>query len=259
MGVLLIVFAIVIGYATFIENDYDAITARALIYNTRWFEILLGFMVLNFIGMIFTKHLYLKSKWNILIIHVALVIIIIGAGLTRYIGFEGQMHIRDGQTTNIYSTTDTFFSIHLKKGEREVEVNNEVVLMRTANKLYNEAVTVDNSELNISIEKYLPNAIEELKISGSGDPYLSVIVGGEDGRHDVYLKEGDTEFVHNFGISFGDTTNQNIVQIIRIDEGLFIRTPGGTDVESIDEGLDTYAVDGFVPLSLMNVHRSENI
>ena len=151
MGVLLIVFAIVIGYATFIENDYDAITARALIYNTRWFEILLGFMVLNFIGMIFTKHLYLKSKWNILIIHVALVIIIIGAGLTRYIGFEGQMHIRDGQTTNIYSTTDTFFSIHLKKGEREVEVNDQVVLMRTANKLYNEAFTVDNSDLNISI------------------------------------------------------------------------------------------------------------
>ena len=85
MGILLIVFATAIGYATFVENDYDAQTARALIYNARWFEILMLLMVINFIGMIFTKHLYLKSKWNILIIHVALIIILLGSGLTRYL------------------------------------------------------------------------------------------------------------------------------------------------------------------------------
>jgi hypothetical protein len=48
MGVLLLVFAISIGYATIIENDFDATTAKMLIYNARWFELLLLLMVDKF-------------------------------------------------------------------------------------------------------------------------------------------------------------------------------------------------------------------
>ena len=78
MGILLVVFAISIGYATFIENDFDATTAKMLIYNARWFELLMLLMVINFSGAIFTRQLYRKSKLNILVIHVSLVIILIG-------------------------------------------------------------------------------------------------------------------------------------------------------------------------------------
>ena len=55
MGILLVVFAISIGYATFIENDFDAITAKMLIYNAKWFEALMLLMIINFSGMIFKK------------------------------------------------------------------------------------------------------------------------------------------------------------------------------------------------------------
>ena len=210
MGILLITFATVIGYATFIENDYDALTARALVYNTRWFEILLALMVLNFIGMIFTKHLYLKSKLNILIIHLALVIIIIGAGLTRYIGFEGQMHIRDGQTTNNYTTTDTFFNVNLEKGDNENGINQKVDLITVKANLFEEVLKIDDTKISVSINRYLPNASEELMMSEQGDPYLTLIVGDDHGRHNLFIKEGNTEFVHEFGVSFGDTTNQEL-------------------------------------------------
>ncbi|MDH5400337.1 MAG: hypothetical protein OEX02_19440, partial [Cyclobacteriaceae bacterium] len=89
MAALLVVFGVAIGYATFIENDYDASTAKLMVYNARWFEVLLFLMVVNLTGMVFTLQLYRKEKLNILIIHVALVVIIIGAGVTRYMGFEG--------------------------------------------------------------------------------------------------------------------------------------------------------------------------
>ena len=94
MGILLVAFAI--AWATFIENDYDAITAKLMVYNARWFEILMLLMVINFTGMIFTKKLYVKSQLNVLIIHLALILIIIGAAVTRDIGYEGRMHIRNG-------------------------------------------------------------------------------------------------------------------------------------------------------------------
>ena len=38
MSVLLLLFAIVIGYATFIENDFGRATAKALIFNKWWFD-----------------------------------------------------------------------------------------------------------------------------------------------------------------------------------------------------------------------------
>ena len=38
MAVLFIVFAAVMGIATFIENEYNTDTARILVYNTKWFE-----------------------------------------------------------------------------------------------------------------------------------------------------------------------------------------------------------------------------
>ena len=88
MGILMVIFAVSIGYATFIENDFDAKTAKLLIYNAWWFEAVMVLMIVNFSGMIFSKKLYRKNKLNILVMHVSFIIIIIGAGITRYFGFE---------------------------------------------------------------------------------------------------------------------------------------------------------------------------
>ena len=47
---LLLLFSITIAIATFIENEYDTSTADILIYNAKWFEILLLLIAINFIG-----------------------------------------------------------------------------------------------------------------------------------------------------------------------------------------------------------------
>ena len=41
MAFLLLLFFVAIGYATFIENDFGTQTAKALIYNAKWFEIVI--------------------------------------------------------------------------------------------------------------------------------------------------------------------------------------------------------------------------
>ncbi|HCC71552.1 MAG TPA: cytochrome C biogenesis protein CcsB, partial [Bacteroidales bacterium] len=39
-GVLFVVFIVAMAVATFIENDFGADSARQLIYNARWFELI---------------------------------------------------------------------------------------------------------------------------------------------------------------------------------------------------------------------------
>ena len=41
MSIMLITFAIAIGAATFIENDYGTESAKVVVYNAKWFEALL--------------------------------------------------------------------------------------------------------------------------------------------------------------------------------------------------------------------------
>ena len=55
-GILVVIFAIAIGYATFIENDYGTVTAKILIYNARWFELLLLVICINLVGSIFVNN-----------------------------------------------------------------------------------------------------------------------------------------------------------------------------------------------------------
>ena len=111
MAVLLLVYAFAMAYATFVENDYGTPTAKALIYEALWFEVVMFLLIINFIGNIGRYRLWKREKWPLLVFHLAFVLIFIGGAITRYISYEGQMHIREGQTSNEVVTDKNFFKI----------------------------------------------------------------------------------------------------------------------------------------------------
>ena len=73
MAVLLFLMAAAIGTATFIENSYDTTTAKVLIYNAKWFEIILFLLMLNFLNNIKRYNLLSLKKWSVLLLHMAYV------------------------------------------------------------------------------------------------------------------------------------------------------------------------------------------
>jgi cytochrome c-type biogenesis protein CcsB len=117
--IFLIILAFAMAVATFIEDKYDTVTARNLVYNTKWFELLFVLLAFNLLGHIKTYNLLSGKKLGSLIFHLAFIIMIIGAGITRYFAFEGNMHIRKGESSNIIYTSDNKtvelpFSLYLK-------------------------------------------------------------------------------------------------------------------------------------------------
>ena len=99
MALLLLLMASAVGVATFIENSYDTITAKVLIYNAKWFELILFLLLINFINNIKTYQLLKWKKWSILMLHIGFIITLIGAFVTRYIGFEGVMLIQENTSS----------------------------------------------------------------------------------------------------------------------------------------------------------------
>ena len=110
---LVIVLAIAMGSGTFIEDKYDTLTARTWIYNTRWFEMLFILLAVNFIGHIKAYQIMRKEKIGGFIFHLAFIIMILGAGVTRYFGSEGTMRIREGESSNILFSSDQYLQINL--------------------------------------------------------------------------------------------------------------------------------------------------
>jgi len=96
---VMLIFATAIGYATFIENDYGTQTARALIYSAKWFEVLLFYFIVIVLYNIIKFKMYKRQKWGQFVLHTAFLMIAIGALITRYVGFEGVLHLRDGQAS----------------------------------------------------------------------------------------------------------------------------------------------------------------
>ncbi len=255
MGVLLLVFAYVIGYATFVENDYGATAAKLAVYNTRWFEGLLLLMIINFTGMIFTKHLYLKSKLNILVIHLALIIIIIGAGITRYFGYEGLMHIRNGQTKNVFRSSETYLFTEVKQGAQQQNFEEKIFLAPAKEELLQKEYAWQGKPITIAAGNYYPQAKQVLAKATTGDPFITLVVGGQDGRHQFSLGWGETKRTHDFAISFGDTSLTDALQITVQNGGLMMRFPQRMQVAvANDDGHPPYEIEGFMPLQVMSVH-----
>ena len=88
-GLYILLFAIAIGVATFVENDFGTSSAQKVIFKTKWFELLLVLFGITLIVNIFRFRMMQQKKWGTMAFHASMVIILIGAGVTRYFGSEG--------------------------------------------------------------------------------------------------------------------------------------------------------------------------
>ncbi len=203
-GVLVTIFAVAIGYATFIENDYGTITAKILVYNARWFEILLVLLAVNLVGSVFVNKLIQQKRWPGFLLHISFVIILIGAGLTRYVGYEGTMHIRENASANTILSEQTFITIKATSGTETV-ISEEPVMFSpyTANR-FSKTVSVGGKQISVKNLGFVPSAEEILVADPSGEPLVSVIsVTNGTNRNDFLLRNGDILKGGEISFSFG--------------------------------------------------------
>ncbi|WP_294618358.1 cytochrome c biogenesis protein CcsA [uncultured Bacteroides sp.] len=115
--ILLSVYAVVLAAATFIESAKGTPVARQLVYNQPLFYLLQLLMVLQFFAVAVRMRLWQQRKYGVGLLHVAFMVILIGALVTNLFGFEGIVHIREGETVSLLhqqgKTRELPFSIRL--------------------------------------------------------------------------------------------------------------------------------------------------
>ena len=90
-AVYMLLFAFAIGAATFIENDFGTSAAQKVIFKSYWFELLLILFGICILVNIHRFRLIPQKKWASLIFHSAIILIIIGAGVTNYNQYDSRV------------------------------------------------------------------------------------------------------------------------------------------------------------------------
>ena len=128
MRLYVALLALAMAIATFVENGYGTVAAKALIYNAKWFEFVILLTTINAGYNIYRFKLYRWSKLPIFLFHLSFLIIILGASITRFTSQEGVMKIREGASSNVMSSYTTYFYAQMGEGEDMVTVRQPVFL-----------------------------------------------------------------------------------------------------------------------------------
>ncbi len=232
-AVLFLGFAVAMATGTFLDAGQDTSPTpytRELIYNAWWFEAIMLFFVINFVGNIFRFNLYKKEKWVTLTFHLAFILILIGAFTTRYVGFEGMMSIREGETENTFLSREVYITAYID-GDYEIDgvkqrliKEYKVDFSERLNNDFKAETDYNGQPVTFELEKFVKGAEKDIVPDDHGESYLKIVttVGGE--PYNYFVKEGQVQSINNMLVSLNKPV-QGAINISNSEAGLFIDSP----------------------------------
>lgn len=269
MAVLFLVFALALGIGTFIEDAYNTQTARVYIYNAKWFEAIMFLFMVNFIGNIKRYQLHKKEKWATLLLHLAFILIIAGAFVTRYISFEGRMPIREEATESQFYS-DKLFLTAFVDGEYNGEMRRRtfekpVLLTAEGDKPWYISMLGSNyfsiskqfadTPFKIEYKDYKIGAKEVIKEDAKGDEFLKLVEAGDGNRHEHYLRNGQVNSIHGILFALNNPT-EGAININTQGEQYTIKSPfGGNFMRMADQMQGMVKADSLQPLMMRSLYN----
>jgi len=237
MGLLILIFAFSIAVATFIENDYGTESAKALVYSAKWFEFLLFLLALNLAGNIFKYKLYQKNKFPVFIFHLSFLVILLGAGITRYFGYEGIMHIREGQSVDTMVSDSAYVQLKVANKGKHYDYESKVLFSSLGENSFKSKLNIDGKELEISLIKYIQNAQKKATKSDEGTPVITMVVASNTGEPKrVLLQEGESDTPGGLKVAFDK--NKMAEVMIYVEDGQ-LKLRGAAEITVYDMATNT--------------------
>lgn len=170
MAVAMFVFFVAIGGATLLESTYDTQTSKLFIYNAMWFNLLLTYLALNLIANIMRHQMIQNKKWAVLLFHISFIVILIGAGVTRFVSFEGMMVIAEGETSNFMYSTSPHVSYRIT--DKKVQLTNDYPVFMSELDWWNDFEQTESypgrkGEISIKYLDYHKNMIDSVVTNDS--------------------------------------------------------------------------------------------
>jgi len=257
MGFLLLILAFSMALATFVESSYGTEAAQGLIYKAIWFELILLLLAVNLLVNFIRHRMYTRQRIAVGLFHISFIIILIGAAITRYISFEGIMHIREGQSSDFILSSEDYLTI--KNGNQTVSAT--VLLSELSYKDFNEKITIDGRSVRIKSIGFIKNAVRNVVENPAGTAMIDFVISQGQGRENFVFAKGDKINLGNVLVGY-ELPGANFQFFSRGSE-LFLVSDRQVEIRSMTGGeaqlvapndtiavetMQLYAFDGFMLL-----------
>ncbi|WP_273404086.1 cytochrome c biogenesis protein [Campylobacter avium] len=200
--ILFLLFALFCALATFIESSYGTPTAWAMVYGTLYFGFIQLLLGINLVCAIFRYKMIDKNKIPMLIFHISFLFILLGSIFTRYMGFEGLMHIRENSESSVIESSKSFVKIAALTGQNEVvstQSQEDMALLPFAND-FELKLDVNGEVAKLSYKNLLLGASEVFVEDENASALLSLVINLNGEAQQVLLGKGDVKNIG--GVSF---------------------------------------------------------
>lgn len=186
---LMSLVAISCGVATFVENDFGTQSAKSMVYNSHWFAALLVLFAINLSFVAYRFRMWQTKKLGSFLFHSSFVVILLGAIMTRYLGHEGIVHIRNGESTNRMLSSEAYIIVtltdHINGDTKEVRFARLFSATNPNFNSFEETIFLKDRAVGVKLLdfKSSPKSDDELtlEISHNGET-KSVMVSGSAGN-----------------------------------------------------------------------------
>ena len=258
--ILLLIFGVAIGYATFAENSSGTPYAHDIVYNAKWFELLLALLIVNLIGSVIRFKITNKKKFSILLFHLSFIVILLGAGITRYFGSEGVMHLRQGQTSNEITSEKSSVRITAELNGQKEEKTTEFTFSETESNDFSKSISVGGKTITIQNTLLMPNAIETIEEDPKGEPAfdLFVMTQGNQGM-EVILSAGESKEYGGQLYAFGDASGKADVNFTMDGDNLLMKSKVSVEKMGMMESSESSITLGtLIPVQERTIYKTEN-
>ena len=249
MAILMVIMIVVLALATFMESSYGVQTAWAVFYGTHWFELLMLLIGINVVGVMIKLKFFNKKKIVVLLFHLSFVLILVGAAITRFISYEGNMHIRENTTSNTILSSGAYMDVHLEAKGEVKDQSKEVKLTQLTPRGFRMSTSIGGEKVRIKSVEYLSSVIEQYVPSPGGIPYIQIMLVSEQ-QTSVGILSGSSAVA--MGMKFGFNLDDSTAVVRLYSEGEEIRMIAPFKVSVMQMGGESgeeYEAGEYVPIT----------
>ena len=224
MALAMIIFLVGIGAATFIESIYGIQSAKIIIYNANWFEVLLLYLAMNLVSNIFKYRMFQREKIAMLTFHLSFLIITIGAAFTRYVSFEGLMVIKEGTSSNFMYSSDPHLLVHVENptNGRNITQGYKHYLSEITGNYFEHDISFEKRNISISYVDFKSKVIDSLVIRSSFQSSVLDLV--TDGMQSNYVGQGELFMVGGIPLTFEKKLDVPGIEVRKNKDSIEIKT-----------------------------------
>jgi len=167
-AMILVLLAVAMVCATVYESMHGTERALAHFYGTRWFAFLLLLLAINISASVVARFPFKRKQIGFLITHASILVILVGACITKYWATAGKLALFEGQTVRHFQSSRERLSLCRPddpEGQVVAATDLPLSLSRTFHPVKNPRVpTVEYDDLSIKIERYLPDSRETIRV-----------------------------------------------------------------------------------------------